>query len=746
MEFDRPTDPDGQAPLTPGWRASVAVLAFYLVALAAATWPAFAHYGSELPSRVDPLAHIWTMRWNKQCLFEGKLPFVCPDIQYPIGAALGTLPPMHFQTLLYIPLSLAVDNDVLCYNIIRTSAFLLTGYGTFLLVWNVVRDRLAATFGGLTAMIGTPMMFFSHGELEQITVGWFPIFLVAWVRWVDRPTRKGLLACVALYTLVAMSAPYFGMFAVFPATLYVAWRMVGAGRSGAAGWLRGRIGWFAGFGATCLPILAALFSNQIWALTHGFSMARPDWEFAICRAPFWGYFVPSPSHWLGQFLPFRTDIASEVGAVPSYLGVVTLALIAYAAIARVRFARGAYWWAAFGVLFVLSLGAYARVGGIELSLPSAWLKAYFIGFRMIRVPARFNLFAAVAAAVVAGAALHHLLGRIPSPRGRRLAFGALTALALADLRTVPYATIDVPPLPPCYAAVMAKDPAATFLDVPQFNAGAFQLPSVCTYWQSLHRGRTSSGYTAFANARYENQVYHNSPFDAFKLAQPLYLGRPGATAIEFEQGVDFRSYAWLYLTVNDLRYVVVHREAKAFPEFPVYLAPLEAQLADAKVFEDARTAVFDRDRLPKPTRPVFLYDQGWGNRVSRHGRATCMLGRSGRIHAYNPTPETPLSFTLDASGHKGVRSVALKEAGRELARWEVQPEGGALLASAPFNLAEGLQVLTVETDGDAVPSRRDAHVEGDSTPFSLWITGVGLEPATPRALVGRRLPDAASVR
>ena len=48
----------------------------------------------------------------------------------------------------------------------------------------------------MTAMIGTPMTFFSHGELEQITVGWFPIFLIAWLRWVDRPTGRGLAAAV----------------------------------------------------------------------------------------------------------------------------------------------------------------------------------------------------------------------------------------------------------------------------------------------------------------------------------------------------------------------------------------------------------------------------------------------------------------------------------------------------------------------------------------------------------------------
>ena len=391
-------DTGGPASLTPGWKTLAIVGTFYLGCLVVATWPAFATFGSTLPSRVDPLSHIWTMRWNKDCLLHGRLPFSCPDIQYPVGASLGTLPPMHFQTLLFVPLSLAFDDDVLCYNLIRTFAFLLTGLGTFVLIWNVLGSRFAATLGGLTAMLGGPMMFFSHAELEQVTVGWFPVFLVAWPRWVDRPTRRGLAAALVTYALVAMSAPYFGIFAIFPASLYVAWRAAGRGRAGFAPWLKARTGWFAAFAALTAPLMVLLFSNQIWALTHGFAMTRPESEFWMLRAPLWGFLVPTPSHALSRLLPFDTNVQADFGSVPSYLGMVTIALILYAAIFRVRFDRRAYWWGLFALLLILSLGAHAKVGGLDVSLPAYWLKKYFVGFRMIRVPARFNLFASVAAA------------------------------------------------------------------------------------------------------------------------------------------------------------------------------------------------------------------------------------------------------------------------------------------------------------------------------------------------------------
>ncbi len=729
--------------MTPGWRWLAGAAVFYLACLTVTTWPAIPRMATELPSRVDPLTHIWTMRWNKSCLLEGRLPFRCPDIQYPVGAALGTLPPMHFQTLLFVPLSLLFANDVLCYNIIRTLAFLLTGLGTLILIWNVVGDRWVATLGGMLAMLGQPMLFFSQGELEQITVGWFPIFLVAWMRWVNRPSGRGLAASAALYLLVAMSAPYFGVFAVFPASLYVAWRWVSTWRSGASfwGWVKARSGWFLGFSAITAPVMVLLFSNQIWAMRHGFSMSRPEGEFWICRAPFWGYVVPSPAHALSRALPFSTNVMGQFGSIPSYLGVVTLGLIAYAALARVKFARRGFWWAMFAMLLTLSLGAHTWVFGLDVSLPAYWLKKYFVGFRMIRVPARFNLFAAVGAAVVASAGLHHLLNRIKSPSARRAVLAVLTVLALADLNVAPYLTVTVPPIPPCYEAILKADPGATIVDVPYFNAGAFQLPSLVTYWQSIHGAKTSAGYTAFVNTQQDNLMSYNSPFDAFRLARPEYLEHPDNEQFEFTSRADYRSYVWLYLTAHNLRYVVFHHGFGAFPEFPTHTERAEDLLRVSCIWYDADTAVFDRDRLAKPTRPTFLYDRGWNHRVIRQGKMNIMLGRVGRVLVYNPTPDQPLTLTLDVAAHKTPKRVTLQADGVELTRWSVAPSSTSMLASPPFSLGEGLHELTIISDGDDQPSRSAPHVEGDKTPFSLWASGIGLEPASPQVTAGRQLGD-----
>src|SRR5262249_20998963 len=97
--------------------------------------------GSDLPEACDALQHLWVMRWYKTCLFEGRWPLLCPEIQHPVGAPLGNFSPLHLQSLLYLPLSLLSGSDILCYNLVWLTGLLLTGLGTSLLAWRVVRDR-----------------------------------------------------------------------------------------------------------------------------------------------------------------------------------------------------------------------------------------------------------------------------------------------------------------------------------------------------------------------------------------------------------------------------------------------------------------------------------------------------------------------------------------------------------------------------------------------------------------------------
>jgi hypothetical protein len=712
-------------------RTLVLVLAFYSAALTVATWPMARDLSTALPgSLTDTLQHLWIMRWYRACLFEGRSPLICPDVQFPVGAPLGNFSPLHAEALAYVPLSIAIGNDVLCFNLIWAFGLLLTGLGTFLLAYQGVRDRTAAAVGGLLAMLSGPVLLHAQEHLELIQLGTIPLFLMSWLRFIDRPSGRRWALAVALYLVLAFSAAYYAVFAAIPAAGYVAWEAIRALRRRERSWLRSRTAWVAGFAMATAPVLAIAFLPQLWSLKHGWAIARPLAEFEQNAAPPWTYSTPTPLHALGRLLPFDAYAAAGIRVTmieqASYLGLLTLGLVFYAAVHGLSFARSKFWWAMLALLLILSFGASWQIGDWKIPLPAFWLKKSLFFFAMIRWPSRFNLLVAVVAALPASAALRHLRGRIPNRVGRGAVTAALVAAAVADLSTLPFPNRTVPPIPPCYAEVLKHDPAASFLDIPQFfSGGTHHFNALCAYWQSLHGGKTSGGYSGNSNVIYDNLVFFSSPFAISEMGKLDYLDQPERTAFDVAKGVHFLDYAWLYLKAHDYRYVVLHQWPGALTGAPGRADHLKAELASSKVFEDAMTAVYARDRLPLPRHPVWLCTAGWRQILTpEHCRA---VERAGQIAVYNPDAGQDLRFLLHATAFRRPRTVRLISGGRELARFAVDPGPSRLYTVGPFRLPAGLQTLTLQSDGDDRPvTHLQATLHGQMTPYSLRVDGLAL--------------------
>ncbi len=569
------TAPTGRRP---GPITMTAVAVLYALCVAVATWPVVATFSTALPSHIDALAHLWTMRWYKTCLIEGRSPFLCPELQYPVGVPLGFFPPMHVQSLVYVPLSFFISNDVLIYNLIWLGSLVLTGLGTFVLAWYIVRDIPCAVVGGMLGMLGTPVLNHAHGHLEMIQVGFFPLFLVAWMRLIDAPSRGRLLAAIGLYVLTAMSAPYYFLFSAIPAAFYVPWRFGGEPHRLAFVKSRGKA-----VGLFCLavgPVLLGLFSSQVWAATHGFPMARPKSQFEAYGAPWWSYFLPTGQQPLGKILPINSHgVPGLSGECYSYLGLVTWLLLHRAGVFRARFSRSGFFWAGFATLVVLSFGAKWQIGSYSGTLPAAWLRTVVPPFRVVRVPARFNIFAMVFAAVIAAAGLRHWLDSVPNRTRRAALIGALGLVALWDLSSVPFGTETIPPIPPCYAELRRLDPSGAILDAPHLGyAGAHSLPSSCGYWQSIHGGKTSSGYSAGTNSPGDYLATWTNPLFIGYLMNPAYPPEPGQAQVDVVGGLDFLSYTWLFLHEHDFRFVVLHQWPGASAGFPVHFERLKTAL------------------------------------------------------------------------------------------------------------------------------------------------------------------------
>jgi hypothetical protein len=718
----------------------VAAAGLYTVAVVAATFPTVLTFGSRVPSLGDPLVHLAVMKWYKTCLREGRFPFLCPEWEYPVGAPIGLFSPMHLQGLLYLPLS-SVFSDALCYNMIWFFGFWVTGLGTLLLAWQVTRDRLAATLAGLMAMLSGPMTLHARGHLELIYVGTVPLFLAAWLRLLERPSGRRLVAAAALYVLVAMSAAYFTILTVLPAGLAWMAEALRAGRGNRGRWLKERTPWLIGFLVLTLPGLVLLFAGHLWTSAHGFSLERSKPEFDRYGTSLWTYVLPSALHGLGRVLPWKVEGAAWSGPLvecSSYPGIVALVLLVYAAVGRVRFPRWGFWWATAGLVVVLSLGSVGRLGAWPVGLPASWLWRWFFAFRWIRVPARFNLIAMVVVAVIAAAALKDWLARLRKRSARWAVFGVLVLAVVVDLATVPFETFALPPLPACYAVLTRSQPGATFLEAPHYPSAGATLYAICGYWQSLHRGKTIAGCGGHLNLVLDNLTLANSPFNVWRLMDSHYLQDPESETFDLVSGVAFDDHVWLYLWAHQFDYVVLHQRPELNVDFDVHLDRLKARLTAARVYDDGSTIVYARARLRPPRRPTVLCTRGWRQRIAFGAGRVAAVEPTATLAVYNPEPAQPLVVTLEGFALAQPRTVRLLWGSKELACWSLWPQQIQEVSSPPFQLPAGLHELTLQCDGAPPPARPGAiFAPKPRVTVALLVSRVALRSSAPAALAAR---------
>jgi hypothetical protein len=391
------------------------------------------------------------------------------------------------------------------------------------------------------------------------------------------------------------------------------------------------------------------------------------------------------------------------------------------------------------LLVVLSGGTAWIIAGHEITLPGLWLKKHLVLFRMIRVPSRFNLFAAVVAGVIVACGLRHLLAHLRWRWLRGVVLAGLTAGAVADLSMVPYFHTTIPIEPGCYTFLQRTAPGAAFLEVPQSpsTGSDTSLSAFCGYWQSFHRGRTNVGYSGHDNVVFDNLVTQNSPFLEESISRPDYLTDPKRTPIPLQGHVDFGAYAWLYLTVHGYRFLVVHHEPELVAP-SAGLARLKEALAPARVYEDARSSVYDRERLPRPRDPVMIATQGW--RKGESPRPLCVTDREARLVIYNPEAGHDLYLAMDARSLGRTRHVRLISEGQELSRWEVVPPQLQSFTSGPFRLPAGLHELVIESDRVTRPrSPGLAAGPSDTRPHSLRVERLVLD--APPTVTGRTAGD-----
>lgn len=240
------------------------VLGLYLLLAVALTWPLVMHITTHLPGSAewafDESTFAWNMWWFKFSLLDlQQSPLHTEYIFFPLGIDLVLYTFNFFNAMLGLPLLLAVGLPT-ASNLVILAAFVLSGYGGYLLVCYLLSpsrgeagsrgptgdragqrraahgdsqasgcapagsgtdsDRLAvrtAAFiaGAAYAFAASRMIYAALGHYDMVTAQWFPFYALFFLKTVREPHVKNAVLAGLCAAFALLAEMIFGVFLLF---------------------------------------------------------------------------------------------------------------------------------------------------------------------------------------------------------------------------------------------------------------------------------------------------------------------------------------------------------------------------------------------------------------------------------------------------------------------------------------------------------------------------------------------------
>jgi hypothetical protein len=208
-------------------------LAAYLVIALAATWPLAAGLGRDVAFDLgDSVLNMWILAWDCEQLlailggdFARVRTFFDGNIFHPAPLTLAYSEHLFAQAVQVLPIYAATKNPILCYNLLFLSTFVLSGFGTFLLVRDLTGNRFAAFVAGLLFAFA-PYRLPQASHLQVLSSQWMPFALYGVRRYAVSGRLKPLLWGAIALVAQNLSCGYYLLYFMPLAAAYLAWEIV----------------------------------------------------------------------------------------------------------------------------------------------------------------------------------------------------------------------------------------------------------------------------------------------------------------------------------------------------------------------------------------------------------------------------------------------------------------------------------------------------------------------------------------
>ena len=524
----------------------------------------------------DAFSHAWSTWWFDKALFTlHRSPARMDRIYYPVTFYHPILTATPYARLLALP-GVHWGSPVAAYNVHLFGSYVLTWVLMALLCLELTGSRAAGVVGGaIFTFCANRTMHALNGHFTQVLTYSYPLLALCLWRVLKHPSiRRGVAlggALILVSVVDVMPLAYF----VAPVTMCELLLFVLTDRTRMLSRVMLKsLGVGFGLAAVVLfPLMWPLLSSAARG-DLGFYQEQGVLEYS---ADAWALVVPPPGHPLCHIWPGLQRLSAKIlsfglsyteGVV--YAGWATLVLAAIGTVWGWRRRRDVRLWAILAIgASVLALGPFLRAGGRWVTVRGQIVTLPYFLVRMLpflswgRTPARLNLTAMFALAILSAHGVSWLVGRARQWVWQQVVAAGLTVLVLLDAIVLfPWPVADTG-VPAFYRHLAADRQSVAVLDLP---VGDYTADKYYLLYQMTHGHAIVGGYS-----------YRRPPEAEEAMLDLQALARPGGDPAA--------------LAGYGIGYIILHRDFLEGDELEMIILHL-ANCLGPPLYQDDRLVVF----------------------------------------------------------------------------------------------------------------------------------------------------------
>jgi hypothetical protein len=187
------------------------VLFLFILLTLVMLYPLPQKMGNSLVDLGDSVLNTWIMSWDIHKFTTDIKGFFDANIFYPHRLTLAYSEHLVASALLVLPIWFISKNMIFSFNFIFLLSFVLCGFGTYLLVYELTKNRLAGIISGIIFAF-CPFRLSRLYHLQVLTAQWIPFTFLYLLRFFKAPKWKNILLFSLFFILQALSCGYYALF------------------------------------------------------------------------------------------------------------------------------------------------------------------------------------------------------------------------------------------------------------------------------------------------------------------------------------------------------------------------------------------------------------------------------------------------------------------------------------------------------------------------------------------------------